>query len=325
MFDVTKLISSPNELIKQLPVQPALAKTKASFDTALKENFLHKKKFVVVVGPCSADDPAALLEYCQKLKKLADSVAEKLLVVVRVYTAKPHSDGDGYFGLSFHDKADEAVDFEKGLYKCRQMMLNCLEVGLPIADELLFFDQYNYFGDLVSYWFLGARSSSDTMHRSYASGLDTVVGVKNGTDGNLLQTAQSLYAIGKPKAFLHAGMQIQTNGNKFAHAVLRGYSTNEQMNSNLDVQTVAKLKDYCNKLGVAPFVMVDASHANSNKIAKNQIKNALEAASNRDVNGLMIESYLHHGKGCGYGISQTDECLSFEETEDLILKLYNLR
>lgn len=325
MFNVTKVISSPDELIESLPLNPALAERKAAFDKMLKDNFLSKEKFVVVVGPCSADDTVAVHQYCQKLKGLADKVADKIIVVARIYTSKPHSDGDGFLGLAFHDKADDKVDFEKGLTKCRQMMIDCLKVGLPVADELLFGEHCSYFDDLVSYWFLGARSSTDTLHRNYASGLETVVGVKNATDGNLLQTAQSLYAITQPKTFLYDGLQVETDGNKYVHAVLRGYSVNEQMVANLDSASVQKMVDYCHKYNVDPFVMVDVSHANSNKIAANQIENALAVASNKDVHGVMIESYLNHGKGCGFGLSQTDECLSFEETEKLIEKLYQLR
>lgn len=325
MFKVTKIVSSPDELIQSLSLKPALAERKASFDTMLKDNFVSKEKFVVVVGPCSADDTAAVHEYCYRLKQLADKVSDKIIVVARIYTCKPHSDGDGYLGLAFHDSATDEVDFEKGITKCRKMMIDCLNIGLPIADELLFGDHCAYFEDLVSYWFLGARSSTDTLHRNYASGLETVVGVKNAIDGNLLQTAQSLYAISKPKAFLSDGLQVETSGNKFVHPVLRGYSVNEQMFANLDESTVQRMVDYCAKYGVDPFVVVDVSHANSNKIAANQIENALAVATNKDVHGVMMESYLQHGKGCGYGLSQTDECLSFEETESLILKLYKAR
>ena len=325
MFEVTKKIITPIKLKQQLPVDAKLAEKKANFDRMLKDNFVSKDKLVVVVGPCSADDPVAVQEYCQKLKTLADKVAQKIIVVARIYTAKPHSDGDGYLGLAFHEKESDNIDLDSGLYKCRQMMLSCLEVGLPVADELLFTSHYNYFDDLVSYWFVGARSSADTLHRSFASGIDTVVGVKNATEGNLLQTAQSLYAISRPKTFLLDGNQVVTSGNQCVHAVLRGYSNNEKLVANMDESSVSKMIDYCNLFGLNPFVMVDVSHANSNKVAKNQIENAFAVVGNKDVHGIMLESYLHHGKGNGYGLSKTDECLSFEETESLIWQLFQLR
>ena len=325
MFKITKEISTPYQIKQSLPMSSCLAEKKHRFDQLLKDNFISKEKLVLVVGPCSADDPIAVHEYCQRLKSLADRVADKIIVVARVYTSKPHSDGDGFLGLAFHDADGNVVDLEKGLIKCRNMMLDCLEIGLPIADELLFCNHYDYFDDIVSYWFLGARSSLDTMHRSFASGIDTLVGVKNATDGNLLQTAQSLYAVSRPKTFLKDGCQIETSGNSYVHAVLRGYSTEDKMVANLDAQSIRAVVDYCNKFELNPFVMVDVSHANSNKVAKNQIINALEVASNKDISGIMIESYLNAGKGCGFGVSKTDDCLSFEQTEDLIWQLYKLR
>ena len=325
MFTTTKEILSSQQIKHALPLSHCLASKKQEFDKLIKDNFVSKDKFVLVVGPCSADDPVAVREYCQRLKSLADRVADKMLVVARVYTTKPHSDGDGYLGLAFHDADGDKIDLEKGLMKCRQMMIECLKIGLPVADELLFCNHYDYFDDLVSYWFLGARSSLDTMHRSFASGIDTIVGVKNATDGNLLQTAQSLYAVSRPKAFLKDGCQVETTGNTYVHAVLRGYSADDKMVANMDAKSIQTLVDYCMKFGLNPFVMVDVSHANSNKIAQNQIENALAVVEHKDVNGLMIESYLSYGKGCGFGVSKTDECLSFEQTEQLVLQLYSLR
>ncbi len=325
MFNKIKKITTAYQLKQDLPLTSKLIEKKQAFDAMLKANFVSKDKLVVVVGPCSADDPIAVREYCQRLKSLADKVADKIIVVARIYTSKPHSDGDGYLGLAFHNADGEVVDLENGLAQCRKLMIDCLEIGLPIADELLFCQHFDYFDDVVSYWFLGARSSLDTAHRNFASGLDTVVGIKNATDGNLLQTTQSIYAVSKPKAFLIDGYQVQTFGNKFVHAVLRGYSQNDKMVANLSDSDVNTLVDYCSKYGVDPFVMVDVSHANSNKVAQNQIKNALDVVSNKSVCGIMMESYLNFGKGCGYGVSKTDECLSFEQTEELILKLYQAR
>ena len=323
MFKVTQKICSSTQLKESLPISQTLAEKKQCFDDQIKDNFLSKDRFVVVVGPCSADDPVAVQQYCLKLKRLADKVASKILVVARIYTAKPHSDGDGYLGLAFHENDVELPNLNKGLYRCRQMMLSCLDVGLPIADELLFCQHYDYFDDLVSYWFLGARSSTDTYHRSFASGLNTVVGVKNAVDGNLLQTVQSLYAISRPKVFLQGDSQVETDGNQLVHAVLRGYSVNDKMFANFDDQTVSKCKSYVKQFGLNPFIMVDVSHANSNKVANNQIKNALAVVKNKDVNGLMLESYLFGGcKTNAFGVSKTDDCISFKETEQLILQLF---
>ena len=318
MFTQQKKLPAVSEIKNLLPLDNQLEKIKLNFDKQLRQNLLTKQKLVVVCGPCSADDPVAVGDYVSKLKEVAD-VCPNLLVVARVYTTKPRSNGIGYKGLCFGENGD---DIANGIVACRQMMLNCLKVGLPVADELLYPELYQYFDDLVSYSFIGARSSEDSLHRAYASGLDVCCGIKNATDGDLDKLIQSLQAVSLPTVFPFFGVQQQTSGCKHAHVVLRGGAVDGGYQPNIDEGKVAKLKQGLQSLCLNDFVMADLSHANSRKLAQNQIDNAKLVICDSNINGVMIESYLSDGTdGSTYGVSKTDQCLGFEDTKSLLLML----
>ena len=318
MFIQQKKLPMVSEVKSRLPLGNQLEKIKLHWDEVLRENLFSKQKLVVVCGPCSADDPVAVGEYVAKLKQVAD-LCPNLLVVARIYTAKPRSNGTGYKGLCFGENGD---DITSGIVACRQMMLDCLKVGLPIADELLYPELYEYFDDLVNYSFVGARSSEDSLHRAYASGLDVCCGVKNATDGDVDKLIQSLQAVSLPTVFPFSGNQMQTSGCKHAHVVLRGGAMEGEYQSNISKQQVAKLKQSLKSLGFNDFIMADLSHANSQKVAQNQIDNAKAVICDSNVNGVMIESYLFDGTdGSTYGVSKTDQCLGFEDTKSLLLML----
>ena len=315
MFTQQKKLPTVAEIKAMLPLDDQLNSIKLKFDEDLRQNMQSKQKLVVVCGPCSADDPVAVGEYVSKLKQIADN-CPNLLVVARIYTTKPRSNGLGYKGLCFGENGN---DIANGIVACRQMMINCLKVGLPIADELLYPELYQYFDDLISYSFVGARSSEDSLHRAFASGLDVCCGVKNSTDGDVEKLMQSLHAISLPTVFPCYGDQVQTNGCKFAHVVLRGGALDGKYLSNIDKDSVAKLKNGLQTLGLNDFVMADLSHANSQKVAQNQIDNAKMAILDKNINGIMMESYLSDGSdGDTYGVSKTDQCLGFEDTANLL-------
>ncbi len=318
MFTVQKTLPSAQSVKNAMPLDSKLNERKLQFDKQLKQNLCSKQKFVVVIGPCSADNVDAVTEYAQKLKAEADK-HPNLLVVVRVYTAKPHSNGEGYKGLCFHQKLADSVDLEQGILQCRKLMINCLEIGLPIADELLYPELYQYFDDLVSYWFIGARSSDDNLHREFASGLDLCCGVKNNSSGAVDQLVKSVYATSLPSHFPFRGRQIATSGNKFAHVVLRGGLGEEGFFQNISVEQIERTKLLLAQNNLSNFVMVDLSHANSGKIAIRQLENAKQCVSNGLVDGIMAESYLFEGthSDC-YGVSKTDDCLNFENTKLLL-------
>lgn len=318
MFIQQKKLPAASEIKSQLPLGNKLQNFKLSCDENLRQNLVTKQKFVVVCGPCSADDPVAVAQYAAKLKQVAD-LCSNLLVVARVYTAKPRSNGMGYKGLCF---GDDGCDIANGIVACRKMMIECLKIGLPIADELLYPELFEYFEDLVSYSFVGARSSEDSLHRAYSSALDICCGVKNATDGDVEKLVQSLQAVSLPTVFPYLGEQVQTSGCKYAHVVLRGGAIDGEYLPNIGSKTVAKVKGDLQNLGLNDFIMADLSHANSKKIARNQIENAKAVICDSNVNGVMIESYLSDGAdGATFGVSITDECLNFDDTKNLLLML----
>lgn len=318
MFVRQKKLPSVECVKKKRPLSGELIKIKHRFDEQIKENFVTKNKLTVICGPCSADNFDSMGEYLHKLS-LAQVSYPNLLIVARVYTTKPHSNGKGYLGTCFHERISYGVDLEQGVIRARDIMIECLKLGLPVADELLYPEFYRYFADLVSYWFIGARSSEDALHRSFASGLDTCCGIKNGTDGDILKVVDSLYAISNPCVFPFDGNQIATDGCKYAHTVLRGGKAGDEFKPNISREHTRMAKARLRSLGLNDFLMADLSHANSGKMALNQIENAMLAASNPDINGVMLESYLHEGVSDDkYGVSKTDSCLSFEQTCEIL-------
>lgn len=316
---ITKTVPLPNpEAVKcAVPLSRELKNTKERLDEALKKNMQQRKRLVTVAGPCSADNPQAVLEYCEKLVKLQKQFPE-LFVVARIYVTKPHSNGQGYKGLCFQTEDGAEVDLAAGIETCRKMMISVLQLGLPVADELLYPELAPYFDDLVSYVFVGARSSEDSLHRDVASSLDVCCGVKNATNGLVANAVNSLVAVASPCAFPYFGAQVQTDGNKFAHIVLRGGENLQGYFANLQREHTAEAKRLLAERKLNDFVMVDLSHANSGKIPQNQLQNARIVASDPNINGVMLESYLHAGKSQNsYGYSKTDECLDIEQTEEV--------
>lgn len=305
---------------KQCPLDDKLNQIKKQFDEQIKSNFISREKMTVVCGPCSADVPKPMGEYLRKLSA-AQNKYPNLLIVARVYSTKPHSNGQGYQGMCFHENIADDVDIEKGIIRARKIMIDCLKCGLPVADELLYPELYPYFADLVSYWFVGARSSEDALHRGFASGLDLCCGVKNGTDGDVLKAVDSLYAVSNPCVFPYDSAQIATSGCKFAHIVLRGGKLGNDFVSNILPEHTRLAKEQLRSLGLNDFIMADLSHANSGKVAVNQIENAVMVSCNPDINGVMVESYLNNGIAeDSYGVSKTDDCLGFDDT----IKILNI-
>lgn len=318
MYIKQKKLLSPEECKRVVPLSDKLVRVKAGFDRDLRANLGARRKFLTVCGPCSAGSYSAMDEYLTRLKT-AVTARPELMTVARIYTAKPHSDGSGYKGIVFQQSADLPIDVNEGLLLCRKIMVRCIEIGLPVADELLYPEFYKYFDDLVSYWFVGARSSEDSLHRGIASSLEVCCGVKNPTDGSTDKAVDSLYAVSKPACFPSDGCEVTTSGCKYAHIVLRGGYVNGNYVQNLCRERVSQAKKLLQTKGLNDFVAVDLSHANSGKIAANQLSNAAECIADPNVNGVMIESFLRGGgMSDEYGVSQTDDCLGFEQTERLL-------
>ena len=328
MFQKYEKMVTPKKLRKKVRLDKLCKKVKETNDEIIKNIISGKdKRFLIVCGPCGADNSDAVLEYCLRLKELSLKVKDKIFLVARLYTAKARTIGEGYLGMMFQPDGDK-IDIALGVEKTRRMLANCVsKTGLPIADEFLYVEQLEYNADLISYYFIGARQSDSPLYRDLASGLEVAVGLKNSISGNLKNLAGGLHAIKTKRKFCFDGGQVTTAGNEFSHVVLRGFSNeNGEYFSNANQQSIDRIKEYAKELNTnCDFVMVDCSHANSQKKAENQIQNAINDVSNTNARGIMLESYLYAGSAQNtYGVSRVDECLGWEETEKTILKIYEI-
>ena len=336
MMERKRYIPTPEEIVAELPLSPALQKIKAERDAEMKAVLSGKsKKLLVLVGPCSAHDRDCVLEYATRLGKLNMQLKDKLVLVMRVYTNKPRTMGVGYKGMCLQPNPQGEVDIARGLRSSRSLHLSVLNAcGLTTADELLYPEHTGYLEDALSYYAVGARSTENQAHREIASGLGIPVGFKNPMSGNLTALVGGIYASQTAQSFQYRSYQVQTTGNPFAHAVLRGGVDREGKDfSNYDHASLTVLKSLCNELGLQnPAVIVDCNHSNSGKnyarqplIAEEVMKLRREDdALGRFVKGFMIESFLEEGNQASFeafGKSITDPCLGFEKTKELLLSL----
>ena len=327
----------PKEIKERFPVDKAIADIKEARDKEMKAIFDGSlDKFILIIGPCSADNEDSVLDYTYRLAKVQEKVKDKLFIIPRIYTNKPRTTGAGYKGLVHQPDPDKAPDMLEGLLKVRDLHTRAIrETGMTCADEMLYPENHRYISDILSYSAIGARSVENQQHRLTASGIGIPVGMKNPTSGDLSVMMNSIVAAQSSHTFLYRGWEVQTDGNPYAHAILRGY-TNKHGNSrpNYHYEDLIFLHDCYEKSGLQnPAAIIDANHANSGKDPFQQsriIKEVLQSrAYNPDiqrlVRGFMVESYLEDGSqkiGCGiYGKSITDPCLGWEKTERLILDM----
>ena len=293
-------------------------------------------RILLVMGPCSSDNEEAVLEYARRLADLQKKVADKIFMVMRVYTAKPRTNGDGYKGMIHQPNASEAPSLINGLQAVRQLHYRVItETGLTTADEMLYPSNLVLVDDLVSYHAVGARSVEDQEHRFVASGIDSPVGMKNPTSGNLGVMFNAIYAAQNKQTFLYHGQEVETSGNPLAHVILRGamneYGKNEP---NFYYETLLNAINRYETMGLEnPFIIIDTNHDNSGKQYMEQIRIVRQALLNRDwnekikktVRGFMIESYLADGRQNQpevFGCSITDPCLGWENTVALVEEIY---
>ena len=330
----------PMEIKKMYPITPELEKIKAARDEQIKAVFEGKSnKFIVVIGPCSADSEDAMLDYANRLMHVQEQTKEKLILIPRVYTNKPRTVGDGYKGMLHQPDPQKQSDLLAGIIAIRRMHTRVLaETGLSTADEMLYPENHRYLSDLLSYVAVGARSVEDQQHRLTASGLNIPVGMKNPTGGDLSVLMNSITAAQHGHSFIYRGWEVETEGNPHAHAILRGYvNKHGESLPNYHYEDLAHLSAlYAERELANPAVLVDTNHANSGKRYAEQPRIAKEilhsCRQNKEikalVKGLMIESYLEDGaqkigEGC-YGKSITDPCLGWEKTERLLLEIADL-
>ncbi len=293
-------------------------------------------RLLLVIGPCSSDNEEAVLDYANRLAKLQEEVKERVFMVMRVYTAKPRTNGDGYKGLVHQPDAQGEPNLINGIRAVRNLHYRVItETGLTTADEMLYPENLPLIDDLVSYIAIGARSVENQQHRFVASGIDVPTGMKNPTSGNLNIMFNGIYAAQSSQNFLFNGEEVETSGNPLAHAILRG-AVNEYGKNipNYYYDNLLDSIEQYEKMGLEnPFIIIDTNHDNSGKNYLEQIRIVRQTLINQDwndkirkyVRGFMTESYLEDGRQNQpdvYGKSITDPCLGWDKTEELIREIY---
>lgn len=330
-----QVLITPESLKNQYPLNNALEGQITASRRVISDIISGKDhRLLVVCGPCSIHDPEAALAYARDLKKLADRVSDRLYIVMRVYFEKPRTTV-GWKGLINDPHMDNTFDMETGLHIARKLLLNLVEIGLPLATEALDPNSPQYLGDLFSWSAIGARTTESQTHREMASGLSMPVGFKNGTDGSLATAINAMRAAAQPHRFVginQAGQVclLQTQGNPDGHVILRGGKQ-----PNYGPQDVAQCEKEMRQAGLRPSLMIDCSHGNSNKDFRRQSGVAESAVAqikdgNRSIIGLMLESNIHEGNQSSeqprsemrYGVSVTDACINWETTEKLLHEIY---
>lgn len=333
-------LPAPQDVIKMYPLSEKLASRKNANDKEIRGVLEGKnKKFLLIIGPCSADREDAVLEYATRLRAVQEKVSDKLILVPRIYTNKPRTTGAGYKGMLHQSDPHRAPDMFRGLISIRRLHIRCLEeTGFSGADEMLYPENHRYLADILSYVAVGARSAENQQHRLTASGLDVPVGFKNPTSGDLSVMLNAVTAAQSPHDFSYGGFEVQSTGNPLAHAILRGSVNRFGTNlPNYHYEDLTELSDlYENSSLQNPAVIVDANHSNSGKRYEEQPRIAKEilhsmkhnAGVARLVKGVMIESYLQDGcqkiTESVYGKSITDPCLGWEKSEWLIYEIAEL-
>lgn len=335
---INKELPQPAELKSEYPLTKEIVALKEKRDSEIRDIFTGASdKFVVIVGPCSADNEDSVCEYVSRLSRLNEEVSERLMIVPRIYTNKPRTTGAGYKGMLHQPVPDRAPDLLAGIIAIRRMHIRAItESGLTAADEMLYPENRSYLDDLLSYEAIGARSVENQQHRLTASGMDIPIGMKNPTSGDFSVMLNSVIAAQSSHNFIYRGQDVTTDGNELAHVILRGgvdkYGT---CIPNYHYEDLIRLLELYETLSLKnPAAVIDANHSNSNKQYKEQIRIVSEVLHSRNHNpalkqlikGVMIESYIEEGcqsigNGHIYGKSITDPCLGFKDTEQLIKKI----
>ena len=336
-FEFIKKLPTPDEIRAQYPVPEKVREIKKARDAEIRDVFTGKSdKFLVIIGPCSADNEEAVCDYVGRLANIYDKVKDKLILIPRIYTNKPRTTGSGYKGIVHQPDPQKEVDFLAGLVAMRHMHIRAVEeTGLTAADEMLYPENFRYLSDILSYVAVGARSVEDQQHRLTVSGFDVPAGMKNPTSGDLAVMLNSVYAAQHGHSFIYRGWEVNTSGNELAHTILRGATNKHGQNiPNYHYEDIVHLLEMYDKMDLKNHAcIIDTNHSNSNKQFAQQIRIAKEIMHSRKVNpdihslvkGLMIESYIEEGcqkvGGGVYGKSITDPCLGWKDTERLICEI----
>ena len=327
----------PQEVKEEYPMTERMTQVKAARDESIQAVFTGESdKFILVIGPCSADHSEPVLEYISRLRRIQEQVSDKIIIIPRIYTNKPRTTGQGYKGMLHQPDPEEKPDMYKGIVSIRELHLAALrDYDFSCADEMLYPENHHYLSDLLSYVAVGARSVENQQHRLTASGVGVPVGMKNPTGGDLSVMMNSIVAAQSSHTFIYRGWEVTSEGNAYAHAILRGaVDFAGKSVSNYHYEDLLRVRELYEKSKlVNPSVIVDTNHNNSGKKYLEQVRIAKDIVHSRNQNsdikqlvkGLMIESYLEDG-ACKpeehiFGKSITDPCLGWEKTERLILDL----
>ena len=333
-FHYLRQLPSPGEIKTQFPLSDRLTAIKKDRDAQIRDIITGKDdRFLVIIGPCSADSEDPVCEYVNRLAKVQEKVKDRVLLIPRIYTNKPRTTGEGYKGIASQPDPEKAPDMIAGLISVRKMHLRAIEESeLTPADEMLYPENWEYVSDLLSYVAIGARSVEDQQHRLTVSGFDVASGMKNPTSGDFSVMLNSVYAAQHPHHFTFRGYEVETDGNPLTHVVLRGaVSKHGNTVQNYHYEDIMHLIEMYDKMDlVNPAAIIDANHSNSGKKYEQQVRIVKEVMHNRQISpeirqmvkGVMIESYLEPGcQKIGehvYGKSITDPCLGWEASEQLI-------
>lgn len=334
---MVKSVPTPDEIRQAHPMDKSLAEIKAVRDEEIKKVFTGESdKFIAIIGPCSADYEDSVLDYLTRLAKVQEKIKDKIIIIPRIYTNKPRTNGSGYKGMLHQPNPENKPDFIEGVKAIRKMHIKAInETGLTAADEMLYTDNWPYLEDVLSYVAIGARSVENQAHRLTASGIDVPVGMKNPTSGDYNVMLNSCVAAQAKHTFLFMGYETKTDGNPLAHCILRGsLSKSGRSLANYHYEDLKLLSDMYAKFElVNPACIVDANHNNSGKKWDEQPRIVNEILHSRRhsesvrklVKGVMVESYIEDGNqpiggGC-YGKSITDPCLGWEKSEALLLSM----
>ena len=327
-------LAIPMEVKEMYPLTADLAAIFEKRDVEIKEILSGKSdKFLLIIGPCSADNEDSVIDYITRLREVQEKVKDKIFIIPRIYTNKPRTTGDGYKGMLHQPDPTEKPDMFKGIVAIRKLHMRAMsETGFSCADEMLYPENHKYLDDMLAYVAVGARSVEDQQHRLTASGIEVPVGMKNPTSGDFSVMLNAITAAQHKHTFIYRGWEAHSQGNPYAHAILRGYMNKHgQSMPNYHFEDLSLVCELYNEKGLSnPAVIIDTNHANSGKNPFEQIRIAKEVLASRKykdeirkmVKGFMIESYIEDGAqkiGEGvYGKSITDACLGWEKTERLI-------
>ena len=334
-FEFVKKLPSPEEIRSKYPIDAQSQALKKQRDHEIRRIITGEDdRFLVIIGPCSADNEDAVCDYLQRLRAVQEKISDKVFIIPRVYTNKPRTTGEGYKGMIHQPDPEKTPDLLGGLIAIRKMHMRAIrESGFTCADEMLYPENYRYLSDILSYIAVGARSVEDQQHRLTVIGMDVRVGMKNPTSGDFSVMLNSITAAQHGHRFIYRSWEVETNGNPLAHSILRGaVNKHGETIPNYHYEDLRLLwEKYQQKDLLNPAVIVDTNHSNSNKQYEQQIRIANEVLQSRSLNsdlhkfvkGLMIESYIEPGcQKIGsehiYGKSITDPCLGWEESEELL-------